>query len=72
MKEWILIIELLSPGNDFMDKVEVQMPNQPACVKAAKNLRREPDHPLGIRYIGKCVTKAHWTGKKYMPDVPLD
>ena len=30
MKEWVLIINLLSPGGDYMAKVPVVMPNKQA------------------------------------------
>jgi len=72
LKEWVLIIELLSPGGDYMDKVPVTMPSKAACEQAKKDLKRDPEHPLGVRFQGRCVTMAHWTGKQYMKDVPLD
>ena len=72
MKEWILIIELLSPGGDYMDKVPVVMPTKAACQTAAKQLPKQEDHPLGVKLRGVCVTKAHWQGKSVMKDIPLD
>jgi hypothetical protein len=72
MKEWVLIIELLSPGGDFMDKVPVVMPSKPACTRAAADLKKGTDHPLGVRFNGVCVTKDHWTGRRPMKDMPLD
>lgn len=72
MKEWVLIIELLSPGGDFMDKVPVTMPTKTACVRAAKDLPKQADHPLGVQFRGQCVTMDHWTGKRRMKDVSLD
>ena len=72
MKEWVLIIELLSPGGDYMDKVPVTMPTKPACTRAAADLKKGTEHPLGVQFRGVCVTKDHWTGKQPMKDVPLD
>lgn len=72
MKEWILLIELLSPGGDFMDKVPVVMPTRAACQTAIKELPKQEDHPLGVRVRGVCVTKAHWQGKETMKGVSLD
>lgn len=72
LKEWVLVIELLSPGGDYMDKVPVIMPTKAACEKAQKDLKKDPEHPLGVRFQGRCVTMAHWTGKQYMKDMPLD
>lgn len=72
MKEWILLIELLSPGGDYMDKVPVLMPSKIACQSAAKELPKNTDNPLGVRLQGVCITKEHWQGKSVMKDVPLD
>lgn len=72
MKEWVLIIELLSPGGDFLDKVPVIMPTRVDCVKAAKELPKTEEHPMGVKLRGICVTKAHWEGKKKMPGVAYD
>ena len=72
MKEWILIVQLMSPGGDYMDKVPVLMPSKQACEAARKELPPPPEHPLGIKARGVCVTRAHWEGRKPMKDVPLD
>jgi hypothetical protein len=72
MKEWVLIIELLSPGGDFMDKIPVTMPTKAACKQALKELPKRSDDPLGVQFRGVCVTMDHWTGKKKMKDVPFD
>ena len=72
LKEWVLIIELLSPGGDYMDKVPVTMPTKAACERAKRDLKKEPEHPLGVQFRGLCVTMDHWTGKQPMKDVPLD
>ena len=70
--EYVLIIELLSPGGDFLDKVPVIMPDKASCVKARTGLPKVQEHPLGIRMQGVCVTKAHWTGKVQDKGVALD
>jgi hypothetical protein len=72
MNEWVLLIALLSPGGNFIDKVPVTMPNRAACQQAIKQLPAKGDHPMGVQYRGLCVTMAHWTGQKPMKDVPLD
>ena len=72
MKEWVLIIELLSPGGDFMDKIPVVMPTHAACQAAAKELPKQADHPLGVKSRGVCVTRAHWQGREVMKGVSLD
>jgi hypothetical protein len=72
MKEWVLIIELLSPGGDYMDKIPVVMPSRVSCARAAEDLKQQTGHPLGVQFRGVCVTKAHWLGKRPMKGVPLD
>jgi hypothetical protein len=72
MNEWILLVAMLSPGGDFIDKIPVEMPTKAACVQAAKELPKKGETPMGIHYKGICVTADHWTGKKTMKDVPLD
>ena len=72
MKEWVLIINLLSPGGDYMAKVPVVMPSKQACIDARRQLPKQPEHPLGVQLRGVCVTMAHWTGKQPMKEVPLD
>lgn len=72
MKEWVLIIELLSPGGDYMDKVPVIMPTQLACKQASKQLPKRGENPMGLQFKGVCVTMDHWAGKKTMKDIPLD
>ena len=69
---WILLISLLSPGGDYIDKVPVEMPTRAACQKAAKDLPQRGESPMGVQYKGICVTMDHWKGKKKMKDVPLD
>lgn len=72
VNEWVLIIELLSPGGNYMDKVPVTMPSRAACVQAAKDLGKNTDHPMGVQYRGVCVTMNHWTGKRKDKGVALD
>jgi len=72
MNEWILLVAMLSPGGDFINKVPVTMPTKTACEQAIKTLPKKGEHPMGVQYRGLCVTQAHWTGKKIMKDVPLD
>ena len=72
MNEWVLLIALLSPGGDFIDKIPVTMPNKVACKQAIKTLPKKDEHPMGVQYKGLCVTRAHWTGTAPMKNVPLD
>jgi hypothetical protein len=69
---WILLISLLSPGGDYIDKVPVEMPSKAACQKAAKELPQRGESPMGVQYKAICVTMDHWTGKKKMPGVAYD
>jgi hypothetical protein len=72
MKEWVLIIELLSPGGDFMDKIPVTMPTKTSCTQALKELPKKSDDPLGVQFKGICVTMDHWTGRKKDKGVAFD
>lgn len=69
---WVLLISMLTPGGDFIDKVPVEMPTRAACVQAAKDLPKRGESPMGVQYKGICVTMDHWTGKKKMKDVSFD
>ena len=69
---WVLLISMLTPGGDFIDKVPVEMPSKAACQQAAKDLPKRGESPMGVQYKGICVTMDHWIGKKKMKDVPLD
>ena len=69
---WILLISLLSPGGDYIDKIPVEMPTKAACVQAAKELPKRGEGLMGVQYKAICVTMDHWNGKKKMKDVPLD
>ena len=72
MKEWVLIIAMHSPGNDYIDKVPVVMPSKTACMRAVKDLPQRGENPMGLIFKGRCVTMAHWTGKKKDKGVALD
>ena len=72
MNEWILLVAMLSPGGDFINKVPVTMPTKIACERAIKTLPKKGEHPMGVQYRGLCVTQAHWTGKQQMPGVAYD
>jgi hypothetical protein len=72
MNEWVLLIALLSPGGNFIDKVPVEMPTKAACQKAVKGLPQPGESPMGVQYKGICVTMDHWTGKKKDKGVVFD
>lgn len=69
---WILIVFMMSPGGDLMEKIPVDMPSKGACEKAMYNLPRRGESPMGVKFVGKCVTAKHWKGERTMKDVPLD
>ena len=69
---WILLISMLSPGGDYIDKIPVEMPTKAACQQAAKDLPQRGESPLGVQYKAICVTMDHWNGKKKMKDMSLD
>jgi hypothetical protein len=71
MNEWVLIIAMLSPGGDFMDKKTVEFKTRRDCeaVRAQLHLLDSPYH---VQHKGVCVTMAHWTGKKKDKGVALD
>ena len=72
MNTWILLVSLLSPGGDFIDKLPVEMPTKAACLQAAKDLPKKGENPMGIQYRGICITSDHWTGKHPMSDKHMD
>lgn len=75
MIEWILIVQILTPGGDFIDKMPVTMPSKKACYRALKQMEKpiETDHPLGIKYQGwTCVTRDHYEGRSFMKGMFLD
>ena len=69
---WILLISIMSPGGDFIDKIPVEMPTKATCQQAAKDLPKQGENPLGLQFKGICVTMNHWTGKKKDKGVALD
>jgi len=75
MGEWVLIVMMLTPGGDFIDKYPVFYDNRKTCEVALKAIKKPVDsgHPMGIKYQGwVCVTRNHWEGKEVMKGVPLD
>jgi hypothetical protein len=76
MESWVLIVAMLSPGGNFIDKqvVDYEFKTQKECQQVARNIPALDSDPsaLGVRHRGLCVTKDHWTGKRYMKDMPLD
>jgi hypothetical protein len=75
MGTWILILQLLSPGGDYMGKIGLPMVDQKSCEFALKNTRKPVDteYPLAPKARGwMCVTRGHWEGHTPMPGVPLD
>ena len=73
--EWILILQLLSPGGDYMGKIGIPYPNEKSCTAALKQLKKPVDteYPLAPKAKGwLCVTRGHWNGTAPMPNVPLD
>jgi hypothetical protein len=71
MNQWVLIIAMLSPAGDFIDKRHMVLPNQQTCQRAKTDVETA-DSPMGVRIKGLCVTYAHWTGQKPMRGVPQD
>jgi len=73
--EWVLILELMSPGGDFMGKIALPFHDQKSCKFVLDQVKKPVDteYPLAPKARGiVCVTRDHWTGKKLMPGVPLD
>ena len=65
---WVLIV---SPAGDYMDRTVTEYKTKKQCEVALKGIVRK-NYPLGVKHEGVCVTKDHWTGKKYMDGVALD
>ena len=68
---WVLIVAMLTPAGDFMDKRTVEFKTQQEC-EAVRAQLHVLDTPYRVQHKGICVTMDHWTGKKKMKDVPLD
>lgn len=71
-KEWVLIVQLLSPGGDYMDKIPVTVPTKAACVQAKQDLPQRGENPWGLQFRGVCVSMDHWTGKRKDKGVEFD
>jgi hypothetical protein len=69
---WILIVYIMTPAGQYVEKIPVDMPSRTACQQAMYNLPRRSEDLTKFKYQGKCVTADHWTGKRVMKDVPLD
>lgn len=69
---YVLIIALLSPGGDYMDKIPVVMQDQKSCQQAIAQLPKQGENPWGMQFRGTCVSMAHWTGKKKDKGVNFD
>jgi hypothetical protein len=67
---WVLIVFMFSPGGDYMNRTVTEFESKKQCEVALK--RAVEKQPLAVKQNGICVTKAHWTGKKYMDNVALD
>jgi hypothetical protein len=67
---WVLIVFMFSPGGDYINRTVTEFESKKQCEVALK--RAVEKHPLGVKQNGICVTKDHWTGKKYMDNVALD
>lgn len=67
---WVLIVFMFSPGGDYMNRTVTEFESKKQCEVALKQAVEK--QPLGVKQNGICVTKAHWTGKKYMDNVALD
>ena len=71
MNSWVLIIAMLSPGGDFINKTSIDFQSKKDC-EAVKMQLVQLDSPMRVVHKGLCVTKAHWEGKKQMPCVDYD
>jgi hypothetical protein len=73
--EWVLVVMMLTPGGDFIDKYPVFFEDKKTCQASLKLIKKPTDtgSPLGVKIQGwVCVTRKHWEGKEVMPGVPLD
>jgi|LakMenE01Jun11ns_1017448.scaffolds.fasta_scaffold8165105_1 hypothetical protein len=68
---WVLLIFMWSASGDFVSKIPVIQQTESQCRLAAITLPTVLD-ATDTRLEGICVTHDHWTGKKYMPDMPLE
>jgi len=68
---WVLIVFMFSSSGDYMNRTVTEFETKKQCEVALKSIIRK-NYPLGVKHNGVCVTKDHWTGKKYMDGVALD
>lgn len=71
MNEWVLIIAMMTPGGDFMDKRIIEFKTRKEC-EAVRAQLPVLDTPYQVQHRGLCVTMAHWTGKKKDKGVAFD
>ena len=71
MNEWVLIVAMLSPTGEFLSKYVEGPLTKAECYRQAKDLEKIRGID-GSKFSGVCVTKLHWQGKKFMPNMPLD
>lgn len=60
-----------SASGEFVGKLPIMQLTESQCAVAAITLPAVLDS-TNTRLEGICVTHDHWTGKKYMPGVPLE
>ena len=68
---WVLLIFMWSASGDFVSKIPVIQTTESQCRVAALSLPSVMEG-TDTKLEGICVTHDHWTGKKYMPGVPMD
>jgi hypothetical protein len=67
---WVLLIFMWSASDEFVGKLPVIQQTESQCNIAAVSLPAIMESST-VKIEGICVTHDHWTGKKYMPGVPL-
>jgi hypothetical protein len=60
-----------SASGEFVGKLPIIQLTESQCAVAATSLPATLESST-TRLEGICVTHDHWTGKKYMPGVPLE
>jgi hypothetical protein len=68
---WVLLIFMWSASGDFVSKIPVIQTTESQCYVAVVSLPTVMEG-TDTKLEGICVTHDHWTGKKYMPGVPMD
>ena len=61
---------MTTAAGDFVSKIPVTQSSQATCEQAAASLPTELEGTT-TQLKGICVTREHWTGERYMPNVPL-